>query len=165
MKKLYTLNFVIIAFFLCTGIAFSDNRKDESQKGNNNRSEYNQSNRDKKERPDDRGYKSDDRGHKKEVKVKKAYRQSETKGHRDYQKYNGYRERPYERDRHYEHHNHKGHRYEYHGHWRSWDKWERYKKEHPDVYREGNYYRENAHLMFRFRDPVTGGYFFFSIGR
>ena len=163
-KKLYILAFVIIAFFLCTGIAFSDNRKGESGKGNRNTSEYNQRYSDKKAHTDDLGYKPnensykpEDRGHKSEargyrkkmkVKVKDSYRHSDANKRRDYQKYYGYRERPYDRDRHYAHHNHKGHRYEYHGHWWSWDQWERYKKEHPDVYREGNYYRENAHLMF-----------------
>jgi hypothetical protein len=71
---------------------------------------------------------------------------------------------PYGKNRHYTYHNHKGHRYAYQGHWRSWDQWDRYAKAHPDIYRHGGCYREDAHLMFRFRDPVTGGDFFFFIG-
>jgi hypothetical protein len=83
----------------------------------------------------------------------------------DYQNHRGYRERPYDNRRHYEHHDYKGHRYNYHGHWRSWEQWDNYAKKHPDIYKHGTYYRENAHLMFRFCEPGTGNCFFFSIGR
>jgi len=83
----------------------------------------------------------------------------------DYQNHRGYRERPYDNRRHYEHYDHKGHRYDYHGHWGSWEQWDNYAKVHPNIYKHGTYYRENAHLMFRFCEPGTGNCFFFSIGR
>ena len=83
----------------------------------------------------------------------------------DYQRYSGYRERPYQKGRHYGHYDHNGKRYDYHGHWRSWDEWDRYAKKHPDIYKHGRYYHEDAHLMFRFCDPGSGNCVFFSIGR
>jgi hypothetical protein len=58
----------------------------------------------------------------------------------------------------------KGHRYDYHGHWRSWEQWDRYAKKHPHIYKHGGYYRQNAHLMFKFCEPDTGSCFYFSIG-
>jgi hypothetical protein len=87
------------------------------------------------------------------------------KKHSDYQNHRGYRERPYDNRRHYEHQDYKGHRYDYHGHWKSWDQWDNYAKKHPDIYKHGTYYRETAHLMFRFCEPGTANCFFFSIGR
>ena len=78
---------------------------------------------------------------------------------------NGYREHPYDKNRHYVKYEHNGHRYDYNGHWRSWEEWDRYAKKHPDIYKYGRYYRENAHLMFRFCAPETDTCFFFSIGR
>ena len=89
----------------------------------------------------------------------------ENQGRPDYDKYRGYRQRPYDKGRHYGYYNYKGHRYDYRGHWRSWDQWDRYAKAHPDISRHGTYYRENAHLMFRFCEPGTGNCIFFSIGR
>jgi hypothetical protein len=95
----------------------------------------------------------------------------EEQGRRDYKKrpdyYNhrGYRERPYDNRRHYEHYDYKGHRYDYHGHWRSWEQLDKYAKIHPTIHKHGTYYRENAHLMFRFCEPGTGNCLFFSIGR
>jgi hypothetical protein len=86
-------------------------------------------------------------------------------GPSDYGKYNGYRERPYNKSRHYANYNYKGHRYDYRGHWRSWEQWDGYAKAHPDISRHGIYYRENTHLMFRFCEPGTSNCFFFSIGR
>lgn len=83
----------------------------------------------------------------------------------DYDKYHGYRERPYDNRRHYGNFDYSGHRYDYRGHWRSWDQWDRYAKAHPNIYKHGRYYRENSHLMFRFCDPGGGGCFFFSIGK
>ena len=67
--------------------------------------------------------------------------------------------------RHYDHCDYKGHRYDYHGHWRSWDEWDKYARKNPRIYKKGRYYREDAHLMFRFCDPFTGSCVFFSIGR
>jgi hypothetical protein len=83
----------------------------------------------------------------------------------DYPRHRGYRERPYDHRRHYGQYNFKGHRYDYHGHWRSWDQWDRYRKKHPHIYKHGRYYRENAHLMFRFCEPGLSNCFFFSIGK
>jgi hypothetical protein len=83
----------------------------------------------------------------------------------DYHKHRGYKERPYDKRRHYGRYDHKGHRYDYHGHWRSWEQWDKYARKHPHIYKHGRYYRENAHLMFRFCEPGTGNCFFFSIGR
>ena len=83
----------------------------------------------------------------------------------DYYNHRGYREHPYESRRHYGHYNYKKHRYDYHGHWRSWEQWDSYARKRPNIYKHGTYYRENAHLMFRFCEPGTGSCFFFSIGR
>ena len=96
--------------------------------------------------------------------VQSTHGRPDYKGRPDYDKYRGYRERPYDKRRHHEHYDYKGHRYGYRGHWRSWDQWDRYAKAHPDISRHGTYYRENTHLMFRFCEPGTGC-FFFSIGR
>ena len=114
-----------------------------------------------------------DQGYKGKEKQKNVQKQKEKNAHsrRDlkerpgYDNYSGYRKRPYDKRRHYEYYNHKGHRYEYHGHWRSWDQWDRYRKKHPHIYKHGRYYRENAHLMFRFCEPGLSNCFFFSIGR
>jgi hypothetical protein len=84
--------------------------------------------------------------------------------HRNYAGHHGYKERPYGQ-RHYKPYEYRGHGYDYHGHWRSWDDWDRYAREHPSLHKQGQYYREGGHLMFRFCDPGTGGCFFFSIGR
>ena len=88
-----------------------------------------------------------------------------SKHHPDFSKYPGYREQPYGKNRHYVEYVHKGHRYDYQGHWRSWEEWDRYAKEHTNIDRDGKYYREGAHLMFRFCQPGTANCFFFSIGR
>jgi hypothetical protein len=85
--------------------------------------------------------------------------------HRNYAGHHGYRERPYDRNRHYGHYSYKGYSYRYQGHWRSWDDWDRYAREHPDIYKHGGYYHEGGHLMFRYCEPGTGNCFFFSIGR
>jgi hypothetical protein len=83
----------------------------------------------------------------------------------DYQNQRGYRQHPYDSRRHYDRYDYKGHRYAYRGHWTSWKQWNAYAKRHPNIYKHGTYYRENAHLMFRFCDPGSGSCFFFSIGR
>jgi hypothetical protein len=90
---------------------------------------------------------------------------SNYKNRPDYQNQRGYRQRPYDSRRHYNQYDYSGHRYAYHGHWRSWQQWNAYAKSHPNIYKHGTYYRENAHLMFRFCDPGFGSCFFFSIGR
>jgi hypothetical protein len=84
---------------------------------------------------------------------------------RGYAGQRGYRERPYNQQRHYEHYNHGGHQYAYRGHWRSWKDWDDYKRENPRLYEHGKYYREEGHLMFRFCEPGSASCFFFSIGR
>jgi hypothetical protein len=83
----------------------------------------------------------------------------------DYHKYPGYSKRPYDKHRFYVNYDYRGHRYDYYGHWRSWKQWDRYARKHPQIYRHGGYYRQSAHLMFRFCEPGTGNCFFFSIGR
>ncbi|GAB4353911.1 MAG: hypothetical protein ACPW60_14180 [Methylohalobius sp. ZOD2] len=84
---------------------------------------------------------------------------------RDYARYRGYRERPYDKSRHYDYYSRRGNRYIYRGHWRSWNDWNDYARRYPRIYKRGRYYREHGHLMFRFCDPGTGNCFFFSIGR
>ena len=113
---------------------------------------------DYRERPDN----SDRHNHKKRPNnpVHRDYKKRQ-----DYHKHRGYRERPYDKHRHYVNYDYKGHRYDYHGHWRSWEQWDRYARKHPHIYKHGGYYRQNAHLMFRFCEPGTGNCFFFSIGR
>jgi hypothetical protein len=83
---------------------------------------------------------------------------------RNYEGHRGYRERTYNQ-RHYNRYEYNGHRYAYRGHWRSWDDWDKYARQRPYLYKHGGYYREGGHLMFRFWDPGTNNYFFFSIGR
>lgn len=101
----------------------------------------------------------------KHMKKQNIYGRRDYKERPAYRKHPGYRECPYDSHRHYEHHDYDGRRYEYHGHWKSWDQWNEYAKEHPDIYKHGKYYHENAHLMFRFCEPGTGNCVFFSIGR
>ena len=158
MKPSYILNVVVIVVFCCTGLALSDNRKDESRQGRRDKAQYHQRQQVEKGHSDRRGYPDAKKGH-------ATYRRGDPKRPADYHRHSGYSEHPYQRSRHYQHHDHRGHRYNYKGHWKSWRQWDRYTKEHPDIIKHGGYYRENAHLMFRFRDPVTGGFFFFSIGR
>ncbi len=80
-----------------------------------------------------------------------------------YQGHHGYRERPYNKHRHYNQYRHNHREYAYRGHWRSWNSWEAYRMQHRDRFRHGHYYRQDGHLMFRFCD--NGACFFFSIGR
>lgn len=82
-----------------------------------------------------------------------------------YQGYRGYRERPYNRQRHYDRYRHDNRNYGYRGHWRSWNDWEAYRMRYHARFRDGRYYRQNGHLMFRFCDPQSGSCAFFSIGR
>ena len=137
-------------FMLTTTQAFADN----GYKGKN------------KQKGQDKQY----RKHPGEIK-REGPKHYEDQGRRDYKKlsdyhkHRGYKIRPYDKRRHYEHQDYKGHRYDYHGHWRSWDQWNMYAKKHPSIYKHGTYYREGSHLMFRFCEPGTGNYFFFSIGR
>jgi hypothetical protein len=141
-------------FILTTSYVFPDN----GYKGNDKHKEW------QKER--DKEY----RKHQEEME-RENRKYSKEQGHRDYKKrldyheHRGYRDRPYDKSRHYDHYDHKGHRYAYHGHWRSWDQWNKYAKKHPSLYKHGTYYREGGHLMFRFCEPGTGNCFFFSIGR
>ena len=82
-----------------------------------------------------------------------------------YRDYRGYKERPYDRGRHYQHYEHRKHQYSYRGHWRSWDEWDRYARRHPEMRRYGRYYYDGPHLMFRTCDPGYNTCIFFSIGR
>ncbi len=158
MKTSYCLNVVVIAIFCCTGIALSDNWKGESGKGRRDKPQYHQNHRDGKEHSGHRDYRDEKKGH-------DTYRRGDHRKRPDYHSQRGYREHPYAKNRHYKHHDHRGHQYAYQGDWKSWSQWNRYTKAHPDIYKHGDYYREEAHLMFRFRDPISGGYFFFSIGQ
>lgn len=159
MKTSYILSIVVIVVFCCTGMAFSGNKwKDASGKGHQDKSEYHDHHQDGNEQPMHHGHQDDMAHH-------DTYRNGDHDHHQDFHKYHGYREHPYQKKRHYAHYKHRGHQYAYQGHWNSWKQWDRYAKAHPKVYGHGTYYREDAHLMFRFRDPVSGGLFFFSIGR
>lgn len=155
------MNFIkiaIIVIFCCYSTAFADDWKDESGKGRPAKPQYEQGHQNKRERPNDYGNRS--------YKEGPGFRgQREYERRPDYKSQQGYRERPYNRGRHYGHYKYKGNQYEYRGHWRSWEQWDRYAKARPDIYKNGNYYREGAHLMFRFCEPGTGNFLFFSIGR
>ena len=146
MKSINLTIIAIVLIFLFPCLSMAEGRKNESSKGFPGKRSYHR---------DDRNYRMDthDRG-------QQRYRER-----LDYHDYHGYREHPYDRGRHYGHYKHKQKRYEYQGHWRSWDEWDRYARRHPEVYKHGHYYRDNAHLMFRFCEPVGGACFFFSIGR
>jgi hypothetical protein len=143
-------------FMLISTQAFADER----YKGKDKQKEW------QKQKGQDKEY----RKHPGEMK-REDRKHYEEQGRRDYKKgsdyhmHRGYRDRPYDKSRHYDHYDHKGHRYDYHGHWRSWNEWDIYAKKHPHIYKHGTYYREGAHLMFRFCEPGTGNCFFFSIGR
>jgi hypothetical protein len=148
---------LLLGFFMLTTMqAFADN----GYKGKGKQKEW------QKQRVQDKEY----RKHPGEMR-REDRKHYEEQGRRDYKKrsdyheHRGYRDRPYDKSRHYDHYDHKGHRYDYQGHWRSWDQWDMYAKKHPQIYKHGTYYREGVHLMFRFCDPGTGNYFFFSIGR
>ena len=143
-------------FMLTTTQAFADN----GYKGKNKQKKW------QKQRVQDKEY----RKHPGEMKRegRKHYKEQSRRDYKkrsDYQEHRGYKIRPYDKRRHYGHYDRKGHRYDYHGHWRSWDQWNKYARKHPNIYKQGRYYRENAHLMFRFCEPGTGNCFFFSIGR
>jgi hypothetical protein len=158
MKKSSIISVIAVVTFCFTGIAFADNWKGGSdQRGRNNSQQYQRSHRNEKQAYDRRGYREENH--------RSAVRHNDNDRRHDYRKYRGYSEHPYQKHRRYQHYDHRGHRYGYRGHWRSWDQWHRYAKGHPEIYRHGVYYRDGGHLMFRFLDPVSGGFFFFSIGR
>jgi hypothetical protein len=139
MKKSGIITIAIALIFLFSGISIADDWKNEPGK---RRAEYKQDDRDYKKRSDNHGHND----------------------YNDYREHRGYRERPYDRGRHYGHYKYKGYQYDYHGHWRSWEQWDRYRREYPHKFEHGHYYRENAHLMFRYCEPGTGNCFFFSVG-
>ena len=152
MKKHLIFSLALALVFLFSGVSMADDWKDESGKGPRGKSEYKDGHHGGKDRHDDRG-RGDYKG------------RADHRGRgRDYDRHDGYRERPYGHDRRYDRYEYRGRRYDYHGHWRSWDHWDRYAKRYPEFHRHGHYYREHGHLMFRFVDPVTGNAFFFSIG-
>lgn len=167
MKSTGIIKIAIIFIFMFPCIATADDWKNESGKGPPGNPGFSQDGPDYWRGRDDRGsgppgFHKGDRGY-------ERHRDDRRSGHYrkpwDYHEYRGYRERPYDKGRHYGPYKHKGYRYEYHGHWRSWDEWDRYVKRHPNVYKRGRYYRDHNHLMFRFCEPVDGVCFFFSIGR
>jgi len=146
MKVKNTITLTIAVLFLFTGVSFAKDWKTESGKRDHGKDNSMHADRDYRQGSDSRHSQGNKR-------------------HTNYQEYRGYREKPYDRGRHYGHYKQKGHRYEYQGHWRSWDQFDRYAKKHPQIYEHGHYYRENTHLMFRFCDPASDACFFFSIGR
>lgn len=143
MKSTSIIKIAIILLFLFPSVSTAGQWKNESVKG---KYDSHHGKRDYKRGPDNSG-------------------PDRFREHRGYNEYRGYREGPYDRGRHYGQYKHKRQQYEYQGHWRSWDDWDRYSKKHPHIYEQGHYYRDNAHLMFRFCEPGGGGCFFFSIGR
>ena len=154
---------LLLGLFVITG---SQSFADGGFKGKGEQKVYNKESRKHYER---QARESQKYGREKEREARKRDREMndrrDYKRRPDYRQHRGYRERPYDRNRQYGYNDYKGHRYNYEGHWRSWDQWDKYSKVHPEVIRHGEYYREDAHLMFRFRDPITGSSFFFSIGR
>ena len=152
MKTSPIIIIAVTLIFCCSSVSIADESKDEPGKGYPAKSQYSYDDRSYEYRHDYRGGFND--------RDRREY-----KGRRDYHKYPGYRERPYDKYRHYEHRDYEGRWYIYHGHWRSWDQWDRYRRRHPEIQKHGRYYREGGHLMFRFCDPDTGNCFFFSIGR
>jgi len=83
----------------------------------------------------------------------------------DYRGHHGYRETPYDHNRHYRYYDYRRHHYVYRGHWRSWYDFDRYMRGQPHLRRYGHYYHDGVHLMFRTCPPDTGMCLFFSIGR
>ena len=155
--SLFTVTTILVAFFMLTTTqAFAD----KGYKGKDKQKEW------QRPKEQEKGY----RKHQEEMgrENPKHYEEQgrlDYKRRPDYHNYHGYRELLYDKHRQYGYHDFKGHRYNYQGHWRSWDQWDSYARSHPDIYRDGRYYHEGEHLMFRFCDPVTGSCFFFSIGR
>ena len=149
-----TTAFLFGFFMLTTTQVFADN----GHKGNDKHKEW-QKKRDKEYQKRQEKMERENRKHSKEQSRSNYEKRS------DYHKYRGYSERPYDKHRHYLKYDYKGHQYDYNGHWRSWKQWDRYAKQHPKLYQHGTYYRENAHLMFRFCEPGTSNCFFFSIGK
>jgi hypothetical protein len=159
-----TTAFIFGFFMLTTTRVFADN----GYKGNDKHKEW-QKERDKKyQKHQEQDRESRKHQEKMERESRKHYKEQSRRSYKerpDYYKYRGYSEHPYDKNRHYMNYEFKGHQYGYNGHWRSWKQWDRYAKQHPKLYQHGTYYRENAHLMFRFCEPGTGNCFFFSIGR
>ena len=148
---------LLLGFFMFTTTqALADN----GYKGKNKQQDW------QKQKGQDKEY----RKHPGEMKRERRKHYKE-QGRRDYKKrsgyhaHRGYRSTLPRKTIPYWTYDYKRHRYDYHGHWRSWDQWNRYARKHPQIYKHGRYYRENAHLMFRFCEPGTGNCFFFSIGR
>jgi hypothetical protein len=143
-------------FMLTTTQAFADN----GYKGKDKQKEL------KKQKEQDKEYQKQRRDMNRDS-LKQYEKQDRLDYNRrqDYNKYRGYRERPYDQNRIYVNYGYKGHRYAYDGHWRSWEQFGKYAKKHPDIYKHGGYYRQYSHLMFRSCEPDTGSCFYFSIGR
>ena len=158
MKMSCILSIMVIVIFCSTSVVFSADWKKEAGKEGPGKSQYSQRHGDEKAHSEQRSHQKDKAGH-------DTVRRGDHDKGPDYRHHTGYSAAPFEKNRHYDHQDYKGHRYAYQGHWKSWKQWNSYAKEHPDIRKTGGYYREDAHLMFRFRDPVTGSYLFFSIGR
>ena len=156
MKTSSILKIAIVLIFCCHSVVYAGSRKDESWKEHQKKSHYTKTRQDHR---DNRHERSDSR------MAQRPDRHRGPEHRRDYHTHRGYREHPHDKGRHYARHAYRGHNYDYHGHWNSWARWHEYAQTHPQIREHGHYYREGGHLMFRFLDPVSGGYFFFSIGR
>jgi len=166
MKKSMLISVSFFALMVCfslpswadpPGKALPEAQKKQMEQKREQRKRYDVRERESRKHREERGRET--RKHREEIERKYS------KHHRDFSQYSGYRERPYDKHRHYVEHVHNGRRYDYQGHWRSWEEWDRYAKRYTDVYRYGKYYREGAHLMFRFCKPGTANCVFFSIGK
>ena len=164
MKKINITIIAIILIFLSPCLSMADGRKNDSGRGVPGQPGYHHGDRNDRMGPHDRGPQRFEDRRDDRWKGPNEHRPDRYRERRDYHDYHGYRERPYDKGRHYGHYKHKGHQYEYYGHWRSWDEWDRYSRRNPYILKQGHYYRDNAHLMFRFCEPGSGACFFFSIG-
>jgi hypothetical protein len=176
MKRLTLVSATIFALIVCFSLpAFADPPAKEAHEAKKKQMERDREHMKKTQelqkemRKHSEEMEREDRKHREEMERESRKHHEEMgrgyHGRPDYQRYSGYRERPYQKGRHYGHYDRNGRRYDYHGHWRSWDEWDRYAKRNPDIYKHGRYYREDAHLMFRFCEPGTANCVFFSIGR
>ena len=163
-----TINITIIAviFFLSPCLAHADGPKNELRDGSRISPAFHNDDRDHGKGANDRRPErvEDRRGDRDHGKGQYDHHPDRYRERRDYHDYHGHRERPYDSRRHYGHYEKKGHRYDYDGHWRSWKEWDAYSKKNPHMLKQGQYYRDNAHLMFRFCEPGSGSCIFFSIG-
>jgi hypothetical protein len=164
MKTSSILKISIVIIFCCYSVVSADSRKDDSRKKDATKSHYTHGQNDHRDNHKER-FDAHAKG-RSDSRVAQGHDRHSGPEHRyDYHTHRGYREHPHDRGRHYGRYAYRGHDYDYHGHWSSWAQWHDYAQAHPQIREHGHYYREGGHLMFRFLDPLSGGFFFFSIGR